>query len=72
MPAPRKPLAPAAWVLLLLLAVLLGCPAPAQAQAWDPTSIVNQQWQYQLSEAFVMPAHQVTHQQHCSSDSNSS
>lgn len=73
MPVLRKLLAPAALLLLLLLAVLLSCLLPpAQAQTWDQSSIINQQWQYQLGQTFVMPTHQVTHQQHLSNNSNSS
>jgi hypothetical protein len=63
MPAVRKLVAPAALVLLLLLAVLLGCLAPAQAQGWNPSSIVSQQFQYQLGQNFTMPTNQVIHQQ---------
>jgi hypothetical protein len=43
----------------LLLTMLLSCLAHAQAQSWDQSSIIGQQFNYQLGQVFVMPTHQV-------------
>jgi hypothetical protein len=48
-----------AGMVLLLLAVLLSCLKPAQAQSWTQSSIIGQHFNYQLGQVFVMPTHQV-------------